>query len=319
MRWSPVLRERLGELARSRRTGIEDEAAERSPACDAAADGGAYDTRSRLRTEPHDDASEAAGVEEFLPGGEWRDEQGAVWVHERLRSAIEKPRLHWGVLGVPPEEEADLTALVALGLEHAWFLDLETGGFASSPVFLAGTMHWNGSDFVIRQYFARHYGEEGALLRALDQDARRFEFIVTFNGKSYDAPFLRSRAVVHGVSLELPPRHVDLLHPARRKWKTLLPNCRLQTLESHVCRRRRWGDVPSDEVPGLYHDWVRRGDPYRLIPVFHHNMLDVITMGEVLHALCAPRELAVEEEVEAPGTYEGGSWGDAFEETRLDL
>lgn len=65
-------------------------------------------------------------------------------------------------------------------------------------------------------------------------------------------------------------------------------DCRLQTLELYVCRRRRSGDVPSEEVPGLYHDFVRRGDPYRLIPVFHHNLLDVITMHEILRALCRP-------------------------------
>ena len=60
----------------------------------------------------------------------------------------------------------------------------------------------------------------------------------------------------------------------------------------HVCRRRRSGDVPSDEVPGLYHDFVRRGDPYRLVPVFHHNLLDVVTMGEILRALFAPATAA---------------------------
>jgi uncharacterized protein YprB with RNaseH-like and TPR domain len=79
---------------------------------------------------------------------------------------------------------------------------------------------------------------------------------------------------------------VDLLHPARRRWKDDLPDCRLQTVERHVCRRRRSGDVPSDEVPALYHDYVRTGDPWRLVPVFHHNLLDVITMGDVLQALC---------------------------------
>ena len=46
--------------------------------------------------------------------------------------------------------------------------------------------------------------------------------------------------------------------------------------------------MPGEEVPGLYHDFVRRGDPYRLIPVFHHNLLDVITMAEILRALGAP-------------------------------
>src|SRR5206468_11187420 len=80
------------------------------------------------------------GVEEFLPGGEWRDAEGAVYVHERLRSDIEKPRPRWGRLGEPPAEEADLTALAALGLGRALFLDLETGGLASSPGFLAGPL-----------------------------------------------------------------------------------------------------------------------------------------------------------------------------------
>ena len=153
-------------------------------------------------------------------------------------------------------------------------------------MFLAGTMHWNGSDFVLRQYFARHYGEEATLLAALAEATRGYEFLVTFNGKSYDVPFLRDRSNVHRVPIGMPPRHVDLLHPARRRWRHDLPDCRLQTLELRVCRRRRSGDVPGEEVPGLYHDYVRSGDPYRLVPVFHHNLLDVITMGEVLSALC---------------------------------
>jgi len=161
-------------------------------------------------------------------------------------------------------------------------------------------MHWNGEDFVLRQYFARHYGEEGALLRALADQMRGFDTLVTFNGKSYDVPFMSARAVVHGARSAIPERHIDLLHPARRRWKELLPNCRLQTLEFHVCRRRRFGDVPGEEVPALYHDYIRRGDPYRLVPVFHHNLLDVITMAEVLHTLCAPRPEAPEWAIDAP-------------------
>ena len=271
-----ALRARLGELARNRRSGeASPEDSERTPEQD-------REPRTAA-TSPH-----AVGVEAYLPGGEWRDQHGAVYVHERLRSEIERPRGDWGRLDSPPEEEPGLIELHAAGLTRALFLDLETGGFSSSPVFLAGTMHWNGSDFVLRQYFARHYGEERALLRALDAEARRFEVLVTYNGKSYDGPFLRDRARVHGVPLRLPVGHLDLLHPSRRRWRGRFEDCRLQTIERHVCRRRRSGDVPSDEVPGLYHDYVRRGDPYRLIPVFHHNLLDVITMHEILRALCRP-------------------------------
>src|SRR6266581_1750525 len=271
-----TLKARLGELARGRRGATRSEWAEQ----------GAEPPERLARSGACAAGEMPAGVEEFLPGGEWRDDRGAVFVHERLRSDIEKRRPHWGRLGEPPAREVDLQALAASGLERALFLDLETGGLSASPVFLAGTMHWNGEDFVMRQYFARHYGEEAALLRAVFEQASRFEFLVTFNGKSYDAPFLAGRAVVHGVRLVLPPRHLDLLHPSRRRWKGRLADFRLTTIELALCRRRRSGDVPGEEVPGLYHDYVRTGDPYRLVPVFHHNLLDVITMGEILRALC---------------------------------
>ncbi len=262
-----ALRVRLGELVRSRRAG---------PPANAARLGTATD-------------SGATGVEAFLPGGEWRHEKhGSVYVHERLRSEVERRRSTWGRLPEPPPGEAELSSMRLLGLERALFLDLETCGLSSSPVFLAGTMHWNGEDFVLRQYFARHYGEEAALLAAVAEQARGFDVLVTFNGKSYDAPFLAARSLSHGVEMRLPRHHLDLLHHARRRWRLELPDCRLTTLELRVCRRRRTGDVPGDQIPGLYHDYVRNGDPWRLVPVFHHNLLDVTTMADVLHALCAP-------------------------------
>jgi uncharacterized protein YprB with RNaseH-like and TPR domain len=279
---SAGLRERLGELVRSRRKGA-------SPASGASAPGAVEPAATRRRAGSHDPS--ATGVEAFLPGGEWTDERhGAVYVHERLRSDVERRRASWGLLPEPPPGEVELSSLRCLGLERALFLDLETCGLNSSPVFLAGTMHWNGEDFVLRQYFARHYGEEAALLAAVFEQARGFECLVTFNGKSYDAPFLAARALTHGIELALPRHHLDLLHHARRQWREELPDCRLTTLEWRVCRRRRVGDVPGEQVPGLYHEYVRHGDPWLLVPVFHHNLLDVTTMADILHALCkAPR------------------------------
>ncbi|MGH7741061.1 MAG: ribonuclease H-like domain-containing protein [Candidatus Eiseniibacteriota bacterium] len=269
MKRSGELRERLGDLARSRSGS-------------AALTPGGVRASTALASE-----AAPAGVEAFLPGGEWRGERGVVFVHERLRSEIERRRSHWGRVAATPEFP-ELEPLAIAGLERALFLDLETGGLSSSPVFLAGTMRWNGEDFVLRQIFARHYGEEAALIESLAGMMPEFDTLVTFNGKSYDLPFLLQRASLHGVALRPPSAHLDLLHLARRRWKHDLRDCRLQTLERHVCRRVRSGDVPGEEVPGLYHDFVRRGDPYRLIPVFHHNLLDVITMAEILRALGAP-------------------------------
>lgn len=229
------------------------------------------------------------GVDSYLPGGVLENAYGRCYLHERLRSDIERRGKGWGRFRVEPARRAflhaELESLVERGLEGCVFVDLETGGFASSPVFLAGTMHWNGSDYVVRQYFARDYAEEAALVDELTRFLASFETVISYNGKSYDVPFLGDRAALHHVAFTRPPRHLDLLHHARRRWKGVYRDCRLVTLELYVCKRRRSGDVPSDEVPGLYHDFVKYGGAHRLVPVFHHNLLDVITMDELLREL----------------------------------
>ncbi len=239
-------------------------------------------------------AYEPLGVESFLPGGVLEGPRGRCYLHERLRSDIEAPQPAWGRYVVPAwrlgDLHPDLAERAARGLEGAVFLDLETCGLSNAPVFLAGTMHWNGSDYVVRQYFARDYSEEPALVDELTRFLAGFETVITYNGKSYDVPFLGDRAALHHVPFARPARHLDLVHHARRRWSGVLPNCRLVTVEWHVRRSRRVGDVPGSEVPDLYHDFVKYGAPHRLIPVFHHNLLDVITMDEILRALVAGGE-----------------------------
>jgi uncharacterized protein YprB with RNaseH-like and TPR domain len=231
-------------------------------------------------------------VDEFLPGGVLRGKHGEIYVHERLRSEIERNtkqivslyrQAELNAFSVKLEGRAgEFEKLGKAGFSKAVFLDIESTGFFNCPTFLAGTMFLSGDDFVIKQFFARDYSEEKCLIEILSKFLREFEIVITFNGKSYDVPFVADRAVYHGIRFVTRPSHVDLLHHSRRHWRQSLPNCKLQTLELHVCRRRRVGDIPSSEIPQLYHDFVRTGDPYLLVRVFHHNMLDLITMSELL-------------------------------------
>jgi len=302
---SGSLLRRLAEITRRRNEGLGAEPS-------VAAEPGA---RSRV----------PVGVEEILPGGELTSPFGRVFLHERFRSGIERSPGRWAkpkrgqrmkvrpgpnwMLEADPDpwrwelnpetgeafEEAEtltpevlhdeLERLLRVPFERVVYLDLETGGLGSSCIFLAGTMRWTGEDYVLKQYFARHYGEEAALIERLSEDLSAADAVVTFNGKSFDVPLLRERAARHLVTVAVPPIHADLLHHSRAAWKGKVPNCRLTTLEAYICQRRRSGDVPGDEVPGLYHAYVRDGGGDRLIPVFHHNLLDVITMDELLRRL----------------------------------
>jgi uncharacterized protein YprB with RNaseH-like and TPR domain len=165
------------------------------------------------------------------------------------------------------------------------FLDLETTGFSSTPLFLAGMVFEHDGVMRSLQYLARDYSEEKVLLGLLDELMGRFDTCVTFNGKSFDMPYIRDRAKYHGVSLGASPEQYDLLHVARRRWKRRLPDCRLVTLETHILGRRRIGDVPGREVPCIYHDFVHTKDARRLRGVLRHNMIDCISMAQLFISL----------------------------------
>ena len=175
------------------------------------------------------------------------------------------------------------------GHRRLLYLDIETCGLSAAPVFLVGLGFIVDRNVVFRQLFARSYVEEKALLAEVARTARDFDALATFNGKTFDAPFLADRAVHHRLPLVLPHPHLDLLWMARRRWREHLPNCKLQTLEWRILRRRRGGgDVDGAEIPGLYHDYVKRGEPHRLVRVFHHNLLDVVAMVELTPPLFDP-------------------------------
>lgn len=181
-----------------------------------------------------------------------------------------------------------LAPIVGADPSAAAFIDTETAGFHGRPLFLIGLAQFRKDEVILTQYFARDYAEEAGVLAQLAELLPRLELLISFNGKAFDWPFVRDRMVYHRVACETSFAHLDLLHPSRRRWRARLPNCKLQTLERYLCGRWRRGDIPGEEIPQRYHDFVRAGDARLIAPVFHHNRLDVITMIELLIALVRP-------------------------------
>lgn len=175
--------------------------------------------------------------------------------------------------------------------EDLLFMDIETCGLAGATIFLLGTMFFDGKDLVFEQHLARDYSEEPAILNAFAMRCQRAGLLVTFNGKSFDMNQIRERCVFHNIDAfegqKLP--HLDLLPESRKRWRKLLPNCKLQTLEQHFCKRRRVGDIPGWAIPDAYHKFVSTADARQVRDIVHHNMLDLLTMAELLCAALTSR------------------------------
>ena len=196
------------------------------------------------------------------------------------------------------------------GFRTSAFLDIEStglGGGASVYAFMVGVGTFeleegaaDGSGdrltFVVRQFFMRHPGEEPALLTALAHLLRNCQSLVTFNGRSFDAPLLRGRyryiSRFLPADVRMPPAldsnapHLDLLHPARRLWRRRLGSCALSNLERAVLGHSRTeADVPGSLIPQLYADYLRDGDGRQMQRVFYHNREDIVSMTALAEAI----------------------------------
>ena len=168
------------------------------------------------------------------------------------------------------------------------FWDTETTGLGGPGtfVFLVGLGYLEDDAFVVRQHFIRSQDEEHAMLQAVADSLPQWPTMTTFNGVSFDLPLLRTRMKAHDIAMDVRDvLHCDLLYGARRLWQRRLPNCRLQTLEEHILDFKRQGDVPSAEVPGMYFNYLENGDLSSLEGVFHHNVLDIISLAGLMIAM----------------------------------
>jgi hypothetical protein len=125
------------------------------------------------------------------------------------------------------------------------------------------------------------------MLHHLAQQLARASVLVSYNGKAFDWPLLRTRFVLNRVAVPALPPHLDLLHCARRLLRTRLPSVRLVDVERALLGFYREDDVDGAEIPGLYLDWLRVGDAAGLRPVLIHNEQDVIALAALIERLCA--------------------------------
>jgi uncharacterized protein YprB with RNaseH-like and TPR domain len=226
-------------------------------------------------------------IEDVVSGQVVETQLGSHFETERL---YERHRRH-GSVGIADLIDLPETLLATLSesaIERShptrWaFLDTETTGLAGGTgtyAFLIGVGSIDADGFRVRQFFMRDYGEEASLLAALTEYLSRFDVLITYNGKAYDQPLLETR---YRMTRSRPPfarmEHLDLLFGARRLWKLRLESCRLMELENQILGVEREGDLPGELIPYCYFEYLRQRQAFRLVPIFHHNAMDIVSLA----------------------------------------
>lgn len=163
------------------------------------------------------------------------------------------------------------------------FFDTETtglGGGVGNTIFLLGYCQYTGDGISVNQYFLPGPGAEVPMYKAFLDDVHNLKNLVTYNGKAFDWPQVKTR---HTLIREQVPKlpqfgHFDLLHAARRFWKNEMESVRLSNVEEQKLRFTRKEDTPGYLAPMLYFEFVKDPDPDIIANVMKHNEEDVLSL-----------------------------------------
>ena len=186
----------------------------------------------------------------------------------------------------PPELDLTFARLTSARREHLLHFDTETTGLAGGTgtrAFMIGAADWHDAGLRVRQLYITTMAAESAMLRTFSGWIDADTVLVSYNGKSYDAPLLATRYRLARMSNPLAGLvHVDLLHPMRRRYRQVWENCKMQTAERKLLRIVREDDLPGSEAPRAWLTFLRGGSSGDLIRVAAHNLQDVRSLSGLL-------------------------------------
>jgi hypothetical protein len=173
------------------------------------------------------------------------------------------------------------------------FLDLESTGFGRDDawIFLIGLGWLEEKEFWVEQLLAPDQDAEPALLWCFNQQINPGRYLVTYNGRSFDLPRLRSRLKLYRLEYDLTQSpHLDLYQVARKFLKPR-QGFRLTNIEQEFLRRYRANDLPSRAMPAAYQEWLYSGGEEPLARLLKHNQEDIRSLAHLFFYLLGHFEL----------------------------
>jgi uncharacterized protein len=191
---------------------------------------------------------------------------------------------------VPPSARgAEARVEARIDAARLRLFDLETTGLSGGTgtvAFLAAVGRVAEGEFELTQVFLEDYPGEPAFLARLLPLLAGDAAIVSYNGKAFDMPLLRTRCVMNGLPPPEPALHIDALFASRRLWRRVHGGASLGLLEREVLGIEREADLPGAMIPEAWLAFARdsgREAGHPLMPlVLSHNADDVVGLARLV-------------------------------------
>ncbi len=211
------------------------------------------------------------------------------------------------------------------GVEDLLFFDTETTGLsngAGNRIFLLGSAQIIGDEVIVRQYFLPGPEAEVAFYHHFLTDVGAMKNLVTYNGKAFDWPQVKTRHTFVRDQVPMLPKfgHFDLLHASRRLWKEQLSTCKLSTVEKEILQFERVSDTPGYMAPMLYFDFLHEQDPAFVQGIIQHHEWDVLSLITLYIDISERIFKALEKQIANPiESYKMARWFDYIGEREIAM
>ncbi len=166
--------------------------------------------------------------------------------------------------------------------------DIETSGLGFDQdifAFLMGFCSMDKNGLTIREYFIEDPSKQRAALYEAAQYFKKFDLILSFNGRGFDLPVMENMYNREKMSSPFSDiLHTDLLIPARRFWRHYESRS-LQSLEKRLLSFHRTGDIPSSLIPEKYYEYLYTGRTDDIEQIIWHNLWDVASLFSIAAAM----------------------------------
>jgi len=176
-----------------------------------------------------------------------------------------------------------LDELIDIPPNHFVF-DIETTGLNStySKVILIGIMFNQNNKTIIKQFFANTEDDEKELLLSFVDSIKNYKNHITFNGLTFDIPFLNNRLKKHNINFSICKNNdIDILKLIKPfKEKLSLSDCKLKTIEKYLGIYRE-DTISGKESVDLYKDYTLNQDINLKEKILLHNYEDIYYLGVI--------------------------------------
>ena len=150
--------------------------------------------------------------------------------------------------------------------DAAAFLDIETTGLSGYSDHITTAVVYDGRRI--------HHYVHGDNLEEFGRQIRDYRLLVSYNGKTFDVPFIR-----HSLGLPMDQAHIDLRYVlASLGYRGGLKNCERQL----GLNRGELTDVDGFFAVLLWQEYKQSGDPRALETLLAYNTLDVLNLVRLM-------------------------------------